>query len=162
MTGESAVGPSVLEIRQLRRDDLDAVMEIETDSFTTPWRRETFVSLLDRADSDLVAAVRDDRLIGYAVCWTVIDQSELGNVAVAPALRGAGIGRRLVAEAVERVRRRRSRELFLEVRASNASARHLYESMGFAVIGRRRAYYRKPIEDALVMRLDLSRGEGHK
>ena len=106
-----------------------------------------------RADTDLVGAERDRRLVGYAVCWTVVDQSELGNVAVAEEARGAGIGRALVEAVVERVRARGSRECFLEVRESNQVAQALYRDMGFEVVGRRKAYYALPLEDALVMRL---------
>jgi [ribosomal protein S18]-alanine N-acetyltransferase len=152
---DRAVDHPVVQLRTLRPGDLDAVMEIEAAAFSTPWRRETFRSLLARGDTDMIAAVEEDRLVGYAVCWTVVDQSELGNVAVAPGTRGRGIGRRLVDATVERVRRRGARECFLEVRTSNEHARRLYEAMGFEVIGRRRAYYRQPIEDALVMRLEL-------
>jgi [ribosomal protein S18]-alanine N-acetyltransferase len=153
---ERAIDSPLVQIRELVRTDLAAVLAIESIAFSTPWRQETFESLLERDDTDMVAAVQSDRLVGYAVCWTVIDQSELGNVAVAPAVRGQGVGRLLVNDVLSRVRSRGARECFLEVRASNSGARRLYESMGFTVIGKRRDYYRKPIEDALVMRLGLS------
>jgi [ribosomal protein S18]-alanine N-acetyltransferase len=77
-------------------------------------------------------------------------------VAVTQEVRGRGVGRRLVREVLERVRKRGARECFLEVRVSNMAARKLYEELGFAAIGTRRAYYRKPVEDALVMRVELS------
>jgi ribosomal-protein-alanine N-acetyltransferase len=129
-------------------------MEIERACFSTPWKDSTFRGLLRRADTDLVGAEDEARrLVGYAVAWTVVDQSELGNVAVAEEARGAGIGRALVEAIVERVRARGSRECFLEVRESNAVAQALYDDMGFEVVGRRRAYYALPTEDALVMRL---------
>ena len=145
---------AAFRLRPLREADLDRVMEIETACFSTPWKESTFRGLLRRADTDLVAAEDEERrLLGYAVCWTVVDQSELGNVAVAGEARGAGVGRALVEAIVERVRARGSRECFLEVRESNAVARALYDDMGFDVVGRRRAYYALPTEDALVMRL---------
>lgn len=143
------------EIRDLRFEDLDAVIEIEDRSFSTPWRRTTFAGLLAREDADLLAATERDRLVGYAICWTVVDQAELGNVAVAPERRGRGVGRRLVEAALERVRRRGARECFLEVRESNASAQALYRQLGFEVVGRRRRYYNHPVEDAFVMRVEL-------
>ncbi len=141
-------------LRPLQDADLDRVMEIERACFSTPWKDSTFRGLLRRADTDLVGAEDEARrLVGYAVAWTVVDQSELGNVAVAEEARGAGIGRALVEAIVERVRARGSRECFLEVRESNAVAQALYDDMGFEVVGRRRAYYALPTEDALVMRL---------
>jgi ribosomal-protein-alanine N-acetyltransferase len=76
-------------------------------------------------------------------------------VAVALEERGRGTGRRLIEAALERVRQRGARECFLEVRESNVIARSLYERCGFQAIGRRRSYYTRPVEDALVMRRDL-------
>lgn len=150
-------GPVVL--RRLREDDIPQVLAIEEASFSTPWRDSTFRGLMRRMDSDLFAAERGGRLLGYAVAWTVVDQSELGTVAVAPDARGAGIGGMLVDAVVERVRTRGARELFLEVRETNLEAQTLYRARGFAEVGRRRAYYQKPTEDALVMRLPLSESE---
>jgi [ribosomal protein S18]-alanine N-acetyltransferase len=144
-----------LRIRRLARPDLGAVMEIERASFSTPWRLTTFQELLVRTDTDLLAAVRGEMLVGYAVCWTVTDQAELGNVAVDPSERGAGTGRRLVEAALRTVRERGARECFLEVRESNTVARSLYERLGFTAVGRRARYYTHPTEDALVMRAGL-------
>ena len=145
---------AAFRLRPLREADLARVMEIEKACFSTPWKESTFRGLLRRMDTDLVGAEDEElRLLGYAVCWTVVDQSELGNVAVAEEARGAGVGRALVEAIVERVRARDSRECFLEVRESNVVAQALYHDMGFEVVGRRRAYYALPTEDALVMRL---------
>jgi [ribosomal protein S18]-alanine N-acetyltransferase len=153
----SATSPAggLLTIRNLGLDDLPGVLRIEQASFSTPWRETTFRGLLARSDTDLLAAERGDELVGYAICWTVIDQAELGNVAVAPEARGLGIGRRLVEAALGRVRRRGACECFLEVRESNAGAQALYRGLGFAKVGRRRGYYAQPTEDALVMRIQL-------
>src|SRR5690606_4476778 len=106
---------TTLEIRPLTSADLALVMSIEQVAFTTPWRRSTFESLLGRDDTDLLAARLDGDFVGYAVSWTVLDQAELGNVAVAERARGQGVGRRLVEAIVERVRRRGARDCFLEV-----------------------------------------------
>ncbi|HEX5725089.1 MAG TPA: ribosomal protein S18-alanine N-acetyltransferase [Longimicrobiaceae bacterium] len=140
-------------VRPLREGDLPQVMPIELECFSTPWKEGTFRSLMRRTDTDIYVAETGGRVVGYAAAWTVIDQSELGNVAVTAAARGAGIGGALVDAIVERVRRRGSRECFLEVRESNHRAQALYRRRGFAVVGRRRAYYAAPMEDALVMRL---------
>lgn len=142
-----------VRIRPLRGTDLRRVLEIEERSFSTPWQESTFRGLLRRTDTDLLGAWQGERLIGYAVAWTVADQSELGNVAVAPDARGLGVGRLLVRAIVERLRYRGSTECFLEVRESNDVAQRLYEMLGFEPVGRRRGYYSQPTEDALVMRL---------
>ena len=140
-------------IRLFRATDLPQVMQIEIASFSTPWRENTFRGLMRRTDTDLFVAEEEGAVLGYAACWTVVDQSELGNVAVAPEARGRGVGGALVDAVVERVRERGAVELFLEVRESNRGAQSVYRERGFEVVGRRRAYYSSPTEDALVMRL---------
>lgn len=148
-------GARPFQIRSLQAEDLPRVLRIEEASFSTPWRESTFRALLLRTDSDLFAAEEGETLLGYAACWTVADQAELGNVAVAPEARGRGIGGALVDRVLERVRERGARECFLEVRESNEGAQSLYRTRRFVVVGRRRAYYSKPREDALVMRVEL-------
>lgn len=140
-------------IRPLEEGDLPQVMEIELASFSTPWRENTFRALMRRTDTDLFVAESEARVVGYAAAWTVLDQSELGNVAVGPGARGRGVGGALVDAVVERVKERGAHELFLEVRESNEGAQRVYRERGFVVVGRRKSYYSAPVEDALVMRL---------
>ena len=140
-------------IRRMREADLARVITIENVCFSTPWKEATFTGLMRRTDTDLYVAEADGVVMGYAACWTVIDQSELGNVAVSPDARGQGVGGALVNTVVERVKERGAHELFLEVRESNDVAQGIYRDRGFVVVGRRRSYYAQPTEDALVMRL---------
>lgn len=144
-----------ITLRPMAAADLPAVMTIELTSYSMPWTEATFRGLLRRQDADCIVAEGAGRPVGYAVSWSVLDQCELGNVAVSRAWRGMGIGRTLVGDVLRRAAERRVREVFLEVRPSNPVAQRLYFSLGFEVVGRRRAYYQNPIEDALVMRLTL-------
>lgn len=155
MSARELEAPGGIQIRPLTPADLPRVIEIENASFSTPWGLSTFRGLLARRDADLLAAESERGLVGYTVCWTVGDQAELGNVAVADEERGRGIGRLLVLSALARVRERGARDCFLEVRESNEAAQALYAACGFEVISRRRRYYTRPAEDALVMRLRL-------
>lgn len=142
-------------IRVMEEPDLPAVLAIENASYTMPWNEGTFRGLVRRRDADILVAELDGALVGYAAAWTVLDECELGNVAVSDAWRQRGIGTRLVHAILERARRRRVREVFLEVRPSNPGAQQLYRNLGFRLVGRRRNYYMEPDEDALVMRLVL-------
>jgi ribosomal-protein-alanine N-acetyltransferase len=144
-----------VRVRTLTRADVPRIMEIENEAFSTPWRDMTFYGLLRRTDTDMIGAECDGRLAGYAIAWTVIDQAEIGNVAVDRQLRARGVGRILVESIVARLRERGVTECFLEVRESNTVAQSLYDSCGFEVVGRRRGYYKEPVEDALVMRMRL-------
>lgn len=139
-------------IRKMRSIDLPRVMEIELATFTMPWGEATFRGLLRRTDSDLYVADVRGAVAGYAVFWAVTDQGELGNVAVAADYRGRGLGRKLVETVLERAAERGVREIFLEVRRSNAGAQNLYRTFGFFEVGKRKNYYLEPVEDALIMK----------
>jgi ribosomal-protein-alanine N-acetyltransferase len=91
-------------------------------------------------------------VLGYVVAWFAGGQGEIANLAVDPAVRGQRLGSTLLDAALEQARSHRAEEVFLEVRDSNARARQLYESRGFAEVGRRRRYYRRPVEDAVILR----------
>jgi [ribosomal protein S18]-alanine N-acetyltransferase len=149
---------SEVSLRAMTAADLPAVLAIEYESYSVPWSESTFRGLLRRRDAEMILAEADGRVIGYAIFWTVLDQSELGNVAVTPAWRRRGIGEVLVAEVIRRAEGQGVREVFLEVRPSNENARRLYERFGFSQVGRRRNYYQAPVEDALVLRRPLRSG----
>jgi ribosomal-protein-alanine N-acetyltransferase len=144
-----------LSIRTMDSDDLPRVMDIEIASYSTPWSEDTFRGLMRRRDADLLVGEVDGVIAGYAVFWAVTDQGELGNIAVAPELRRQGIAKRLLDAVLLVAQQRTVREVFLEVRASNDTARELYRKRGFVEIDRRRNYYSEPTEDALVMSIRL-------
>jgi ribosomal-protein-alanine N-acetyltransferase len=146
---------TAVSIRRMRSVDLPRVMQIELATFTMPWSESTFRGLLRRTDSDLYVAEVHGVVAGYAVFWAVTDQGELGNVAVAQEFRGQGIGARLIDEVLDFAAERGVREIFLEVRKSNSGAQNLYRAFGFYEVGKRRNYYLQPVEDALVMKLDV-------
>jgi ribosomal-protein-alanine N-acetyltransferase len=136
-------------------DDVEAVAALEARAFSTPWRSDTFRTLLERPGAELVVAEVDGSFAGYAVLWCILDQGELANIAIVEALRGTGLGGVLLDHVLGVARARGVRTLFLEVRVGNAAAAHLYESRGFVEIGRRRDYYDDPREDARVMQKPL-------
>jgi ribosomal-protein-alanine N-acetyltransferase len=146
-----------LAIRPARRDDVDDIAAIEKRAFSDPWSANSFRALFG---NPLVHfAVAEDavtgRILGYVVAWFVVDEAEIANLAVADEARRAGIGALLLDHAIATAEERKGRVVFLEVRESNTAARALYASRGFEVAGRRSKYYRKPVEDALVLRRGL-------
>jgi ribosomal-protein-alanine N-acetyltransferase len=141
----------------MRGADLDVVMGIEQDSFSTPWSRASFLNLLGRGDAQLWVAVVNQAVVAYSVVWYVASEAELGNLAVSPDWRRHGLGAWLLDWSIENARQRGVERMFLEVRVSNLAAQGLYERRGFVQVGLRRRYYRAPAEDARVMCLDLRR-----
>ncbi len=161
LEGESGVddseGPAAppydVALRRMREGDVDRVLQIEYVSFTMPWSSLTYRNLLKRRDAEVwVADNAEDGVVGYAGFWGVLDEAELGTIAVEPRRRGRGVSRRLLDRIIERVAERGMKAVFLEVRVSNAVARRLYASYGFRQVGTRRNYYAFPLEDALVLR----------
>jgi ribosomal-protein-alanine N-acetyltransferase len=150
--------PAAYRIRPMDRRDLPAVLAIEEQSFATPWTSRTFVNLMRRPNAALFAAVDvRNAVVGYAVIWFAGGEGELGDLAVRHSDRGRGIGSALVDTVLVEARERGAHEIFLEVRASNTGARTLYERSGFQDVGNRPGYYNDPVEDALIMRREVSR-----
>ena len=151
----AASRPQVV-VRAAREEDLRAVADIERASFGDPWSLDAFRSAL-RQSGSFVVAEAGGQVVGYAVAWSVMDEAELANIAVAPGSRGQGIGARLLDATLDYAAGSGSVTMYLEVRESNARARALYASRGFEEVGRRRRYYRRPVEDALILRAAVGR-----
>lgn len=94
-------------------------------------------------------------VVGFIVGRQVADEWEIENIAVTGAARRCGLGSRLVGELLDQVRSRGGKTVFLEVRESNRAARALYEKWAFIEVGRRKAYYQNPAEDALILKFNF-------
>lgn len=148
--------PAGVQLRPMRLDDVEAVVGIETEAFSSPWQSDTFADLLGRDTVELIVMTDESSgVIGYAVLWCVVDQGELANVALTPGRRGLGLGSHLLRHVLRIAGERGVRKLFLEVRASNQQALDLYDRFDFVEVGLRRGYYDHPREDARVMLVNL-------
>ncbi|MFN2572006.1 MAG: ribosomal protein S18-alanine N-acetyltransferase [Gemmatimonadales bacterium] len=133
--------------------DVAAIHMIEQEVFSDPWSTQDFRDCIS-SDALLYVAEADDRIAGYVVAIDAADEGEILNLAVAPSGRRDGVGRALVEYILDALVERGARQIYLEVRESNAPARALYAAHGFTEVGRRRGYYRRPVEDAMVLRRD--------
>ena len=139
-----------LEIRRLTYADLPNVIAIERRAFPTPWSLAMFVLELSKPSGICLAAMHEDRLVGYVVCSRYDTVWHVMNVAVDDRLLRRGIATSLLTHLFE-LADRPSVQYTLEVRTSNDAAIRLYEGFGFRAAGRRRAYYHDNREDALIM-----------
>jgi len=128
------------------------IAALEKICFSDPWSEKSVASELDNKLAFWLVATEGDTVAGYIGSQTVLDETDMMNVAVHPDFRRQGIAEALVNALVEQLKTMGSHCLTLEVRASNAPAIALYEKLGFHEIGRRRNYYRNPREDALILR----------
>lgn len=129
------------------------IAHLETLCFTDPWSERSIASELQNPLSLWLVALDGDTVAGYVGSQTVIDETDMMNIAVHPDYRRRGLARQLVQQLVAQLPSRGSHRLTLEVRASNAPAQGLYETLGFTQVGLRKNYYRGPKEDALILQL---------
>jgi [ribosomal protein S18]-alanine N-acetyltransferase len=134
-------------------EGIDEVLAIEEVSFTNPWTREMYLSELRNTGVSFCFLARDEtgRSAGFCSFWRVLDELHINNLAVRPDARRCGVASALLTFVLEEGVRLGAQRATLEVRRSNDAARCLYERFGFTVAGLRRAYYTRPVEDALVL-----------
>ena len=125
---------------------------MEKQCFSDPWSENSVASELNNPLSLWLVAVDDGDLAGYVGSQTVMDETDMMNIAVDVRYRRQGVAQALVEALVERLKMAKSRCLTLEVRISNAPAIALYEKLGFEQVGKRPNYYRNPKEDAWILR----------
>lgn len=146
----------MIRIMPMTSDHVMAIAALEKCCFSDPWSEKSVASELENPLSLWLVAVDGDTVTGYVGSQTVMDETDMMNVAVHPDYRRQGIGERLIMALTDALKDRGSRCLMLEVRASNDPAKKLYEKMGFQQVGRRPNYYRNPREDAWILRKEWS------
>ena len=153
----AAVAIRDITIRPMREADLGDVLAIEREAYEFPWSREIFRDCIRVGYSCRVLEF-EGRVNAYGMLQVAAGKARLLNLCVRRKLHRRGLGRRLLALLIDVARSYRSRAVFLEVRPSNAAARRLYDSMGFAEVGVSRGYYpaRTGREDAMILSLALS------
>lgn len=127
------------------------VAALERLCFSDPWSETSVASELDNELSTWLVAEEEGLVLGYVGSQTVLDETDMMNIAVHPDYRRRGIAAALIEALVFSLKVRGSRSLKLEVRTSNHPAIALYEGMGFVRLGLRKNYYRNPKEDALIL-----------
>lgn len=139
-------------IRKMELDDLDSIMEIEKQSFTTPWTRNAFeMEIRDNLLAHYIVAVIDGKIVGYGGIWFIIDEGHITNIAVSSDYRGIGVGNKLIFGLIDLCNENNINNMTLEVRKSNIIAQNLYKKYGFIDFGVRPGYYSDNNEDAIIM-----------
>jgi ribosomal-protein-alanine N-acetyltransferase len=141
-------------VQRVSTSDLDAILEIERTSFSDPWSASSFAAIVAEPAAFFGVARDDaeDGVAGYVVAWFAADEGEIANLAVSQPTRRRGVGAALLDAALDEAGRRGAIAVYLEVRESNSAARALYTTRQFEEVGRRRKYYRTPVEDAVILR----------
>ena len=141
-----------MTITEMKACHVPTVASLEAICFSDPWSEKSVASELDNPLSLWLVAEEEGGVVGYVGSQTVLDETDMMNVAVHPDHRRKGIAAALIEALIPALKARGSRCLTLEVRESNAPAVALYASLGFERIGLRKNYYRNPRENAIILR----------
>ncbi|WP_313991097.1 ribosomal protein S18-alanine N-acetyltransferase [uncultured Selenomonas sp.] len=141
----------MIRYRALVPEDAEAVARIEAESFPTPWSREDFWREASNDFACYIVVLDEADIIGFGGCWISFEEAQVTNIALTAVQRGRGLGKALMTRLMCAAAARGAARMTLEVRPSNASARRLYEELGFAPIGVRKKYYQDNDEDAILM-----------
>lgn len=146
-----------IHIREGVREDISHLVALEKECFSSPWSEKGFSDFFDSPYSVALVAECDGVICGYVGMYLISGEGEITNLAVTASYRRHGIGAMLISalKGTDGLSR-----LMLDVRESNIAARSLYEKSGFKIDGKRKNFYEKPREDAVLMSLDIN--EGHK
>ncbi len=138
-------------IREMAPPDAAAIEAVLAASSGASQWSAAEILLLAKSGTRIWVAEEAGEIVGVSAARTVADEVEVLTLGVAPSWRRRGVGRSLLAAALAEAGQAGARQVFLEVRESNQGARAFYATLGFVESGRRRAYYRDPMEDALVL-----------
>lgn len=163
LAATSTLFPDGILIRMAAPEDVDGILTVQASApEAAQWSRAVYAEMMTASMQPGVgyrrivfAAMHTTAVIGFAVVGMLelaeAAECELENMAIAPAWRRRGLGRRLVQTVIGWCAKQKTLQVLLEVRASNTAALELYASMGFQVVGRRQNYYQQPVEDAIRM-----------
>ena len=157
-------------IRSMTAEDMEQVVHLEQAIFPDAWSKQAIADVtrenggiaLVAEESPIgapfagtpcevsTAPNESSRICGYFLGRVVLDEGEVYRIAVSPEYRKAGIGKAVLSAFEQKASEMGARYLYLEVREGNQPAIRLYERSGWFLTGRRKRYYRDPVEDALL------------
>ena len=140
-----------MQIRPMTKNDCEQVAAIEAVSFSIPWSLKAFTDTVEKDNFRYFVAEEAGEILGYCGFLFVLDEAEIPNVCVKSSARKQGVGKKMMNALIEEAKELGISILFLEVRESNAAARALYKSLGFAEDGIRKNFYEQPVEHAILM-----------
>ena len=133
--------------------DLDRVAEIEKQE-PSPWKDTAIRSELLLKNAIQLVGLVDTKVIGWICSRYRDNEAELLKIAVADNYRREGVATRLLECLIRQLTHHGVNELFLEVRSQNYGALQFYRNRGFTEIGRRTNYYKRPQDNALILKMN--------
>jgi ribosomal-protein-alanine N-acetyltransferase len=138
--------------REMREDDLEQILILEKELFTSCWKEEDYLyELNENPYSTLIVIEEKDEIIAYGGVWCLFDQGQITTIGVAKKYQGQGYSKILMDELIKIAVENHCETISLEVRISNFKAISLYQNYGFININTRKNYYADNNEDAFLM-----------
>lgn len=132
--------------------DIKSLVLLEGDSFGEEvYKEKDFLTLLNEPYYRSFVLRENQKIEGFILSRVLYDEAEIFNICVGENYRGKGLSHKLLNYIEEILPEEGAQNVFLELRSKNEKASNLYGSHGFEVIGKRRNYYRKPDDDAILM-----------
>lgn len=157
---DATMGHTEVQTRAATAEDVPEITSLAAETPSAAhWPETSYARMLAAEAPRRIALVAESRqsssVAGFVIARIASDDCELENIVVAPHKQRRGVATELIQALATAARNQNATRIYLEVRESNAAARALYESCGFAITGRRPAYYNNPVEDALLYALPL-------
>jgi ribosomal-protein-alanine N-acetyltransferase len=152
----------MINFRLVLPHELPDVVALEISCGLSSRGVERFRRLIEDPKSILLGAFIEEegenvsQIVGLFSGTIVVDEFQVDNLALIEQMREKGLGTQLVRLGLEKAIQLGAVTAILEVRSSNNVAQRLYENCGFRIVGKRIAYYRDPVEDALIMSYTLT------
>lgn len=140
-----------LSITMMDKDDIDEILEISSKSFHISWSRNSYENELINPNATYFIAKFDNKVIGFAGTWIILDESQITNIAVDPNFRNNKVASKLLETLILYCSKKGCTSFTLEVRENNEPAKNLYMNHGFKIEGLRKGYYQDNKENALIM-----------
>lgn len=141
----------MLDIREIEEKDVEEIHRLEEKNFSDPWGNVGILESLRQKHTVLLGAWVDGKLSGYVIVYLYIDEGEIARIAVDEPCRRQGVASCLLLELENICKEKQIMRLLLDVRESNTAAIKFYKYHGFKEDGRRKNFYTKPAEDAILM-----------
>lgn len=144
----------MITIEKMKKEFIDQVYEIDKESVPIPWSKKSIEEEMNNMLAYFIVAKDDENVIGFAMCWFIIDECHIGNIAVSQKYRKQGVASKMLDELFSKCKEHGTSYVLLEVRTSNLPAQKLYKKYGFEEVVVRKKYYKNPdntYEDAIIM-----------
>ena len=151
----SVINMDFLTVSPFEKDDISALVEIENEAFSTPFKEKDFLDIYESEISSVLVAKMGGRVVGYVSFTIIIDECQIINFATKNEFKRQGVGKKVMEALLDHGRTCGVTKYFLEVRQSNEGAISLYKKYGFVPVGISKNHFSQPREDAILMNLEL-------